>query len=453
MVRTNSQNSLTSSTSTTSNGTGGEVRKRSSSNTSRILSNNINSAASSMSKPIEITKPFYLSHCIVLVSSQPYWTSMQETISIIHDEMTRLKIEPNSSQYKQLIQKYAFLACNTPTPPIPSEHFSLSFNLTNDQSVLSFDPPIDINHTVLDLDLSILPLTLNIGKLLDVLAVVFTQQPIIFFSTNYSKLVTTLECLLYLIYPLKWAHVYVPFVPYGLRDYYLEGPPGSYIMGAHSRHQSIVENHDMSFTCNLDNDKNIYIPKNMAFHHLPPTKTQHFVGRLTTALEEIKVARSLQNVHTPLRLRIDQQREFERQQRLETNHKIIKIFIDLMVDLYGDALKPIYWRINQQQSSPSNTLAKPSDRNQTKTTFSKEKYLLSKTEGVELEFYRTFIDTAAFQTLMEEEIKSTSPTVFRRICQLHSLSDESQYYHFNHASVEGNDDGEDDEGDDEDEVK
>ncbi|CAF4555263.1 unnamed protein product, partial [Rotaria magnacalcarata] len=80
---------------------------------------------------------------------------------------------------------------------------------TNDQSVLTFDPPIDTNHTVLDLDLSILPLTLNIGKLLDILAAIFTQQPIIFFSSNYSKLVTTLECLLYLIYPLKWAHVYV----------------------------------------------------------------------------------------------------------------------------------------------------------------------------------------------------------------------------------------------------
>ncbi|CAF2337555.1 unnamed protein product [Rotaria sp. Silwood2] len=443
MVRTNSQNSLLSlndAPSSSNSTTTTAVRKRSNSNTSRTSSTN---TAPSSSTSSDIAKPFYLPHCIVLVSNQPYWTAMQETISIIHDEIIRSKIEPSSNTYKKLIQKYAFLACNTPTPPIPWERFSLSFNLTNDQSVLTFDPPIDTNHTVLDLDLSILPLTLNIGKLLDVLAAIFTQQPIIFFSSNYSTLVTTLECLLYLIYPLKWVHVYVPFVPDGLRDYYLEGPPGSYIMGAHSRHQSIVEDLDISFTCNLDNDKNIHIPKNVEFHHVPPSKLQRFVSRITEFLEDIKVSRSLKNVHTPIRLRIDQQREYERQQRIETNHKIIKIFLDLMVDLCGDTLKPIYWKVNPQQLSPTNALTRTSNNDgknsnqiQTTTKFSKQKYLLSKTEGVELEFYRTFVETTAFQLLMEEEMTSTSPTIFRQICQLHSLSNENQLYHVNIISSE-----------------
>ncbi|CAM4758151.1 unnamed protein product [Rotaria magnacalcarata] len=453
MVRTNSQSNLAALNDTASMSTG--VRKRSSSITSRTSSMKtipIPTATTTTltSMPIEITKPFYLPHCIVLVSTQPYWTAMQETISMIYDEIIRLRIAPNSNLYKQLIQKYAFRACNTPIPPIPWERFSLAFNLTNDQSVLTFDPPIDTNHTVLDLDLSILPLTLNIGKLLDILAAIFTQQPIIFFSSNYSKLVTTLECLLYLIYPLKWAHVYVPFVPDGLRDYYLEGPPGSYIMGAHSRHQSIVEDLNMSFTCNLDNNKNIHVPKDMEFRHLPPTKIQRFVTRITEFLEDIKVSRSLQNVHSPVRLRIDQRREFEHQQRIETNHKIIQIFLDLMVDLCGDALKPIYWKVNHSQLSPTNTLTrtssndtKSSNHNQTKVTFSKEKYLLSKTEGIELEFYRIFVETTAFQLLMDEEIRSTSPTVFRHICQLHSSSDENQFYHFNHLSSEENNDDED----------
>ncbi|CAF1399018.1 unnamed protein product [Rotaria sordida] len=439
MIRTNSQNSLSSlnETSSSLSSTTTEVRRRSTSNTSRTLSTNITSP--------DTTKPFYLPHCIVLVSNQPYWTAMQETISIIHDEIIRSKIEPSANTYKQLIQKYAFLACNTPIPPIPWERFSLSFNLTYDQSVLTFDSPIDTNHPVLDLDLSILLLTLNIGKLLDVLAAIFTQQPIIFFSSNYSTLVTTLECLLYLIYPLKWAHVYVPFVPDGLCDLYLEDPPGSYIMGAHSRHQTIVEDLDISFTCNLDNDRNIYVPKKMEFYHLPPSKLQRFVGRITEFVENIKVSRSLQNVHTPIRLRIDQQREYERQQRTETNHKIIKIFLDLMVDLYGDTLKPIYWKVNSQQLSPTNTLtrtssigSKNSNQNQTKTTFSKEKYLLSKTKGFELEFYRAFTESTAFQHLIEEEITSTSPTVFKQICELHSLSNEKQLYHVNNISSEEN---------------
>ena len=105
---------------------------------------------------------------------------MQETISIIHDEIIQSKVEPSSVAYKQLIQNYAFLACNTPIPPIAWERFSLSFNVTTNQSVLTFDPPININRTVLDLDLSIPLLTLNIGKLLDVLAAILTQQPLSF---------------------------------------------------------------------------------------------------------------------------------------------------------------------------------------------------------------------------------------------------------------------------------
>jgi hypothetical protein len=240
---------------------------------------------------------------------------------------------------------------------------------------------------------------------------------------------------------LKWINVYVPLVPNGLRDHYLEGPPGSYIMGTHSRHQSIVEELDFSLTCNLDNDKNIYIPKNIKFHHIPSTKLQRFIGPITQYLEEIKVARSSQNVHAPIRLRIDQQREFERQQRIEINQKITKIFLDLMVDLCGDALKPIYWKVNQQLS-PTNTLTRPANNNGKNsnlsqiTTFSKEKYLLSKTEGIELEFYREFVGSSAFQILMEEETpsSSTSSTIFRQVCQIDLLSNEDQLYHVNFTS-------------------
>ncbi|CAF4433380.1 unnamed protein product, partial [Adineta steineri] len=147
--------------------------------------------------------------------------------------------------------------------------FSLSFSISNNQYLITLDPPINSNRTVLDLDLSILLLKLNIGKLLDVLSAILTQQPIIFFSSDYSKLVTTLECLLYLIYPFKWIHIYIPIVPDGLSDYYLEGPPGSYIMGVHSRHQEIVESLDLCLTCNLDNDDNILIPENIEFHPIP----------------------------------------------------------------------------------------------------------------------------------------------------------------------------------------
>jgi len=397
-------------------------------------------AAASTSTSHEIIQPFYLPQCIVLISTEPYWTALQETISIIYDEITRSHIEPSSNTYKKLIQKYAFLACNTPIPPVPWERFSLLFYVTNDQFVIKFDPPINANRPVLDLDLSILLLTLNIGKLLDVLAAIFIEQPITFFSSNYSTLVTTLECLLYLIYPLKWTNVYVPLVPDGLRDIYLEGPPGLYIKGAHTRHQSIVEELDISLTCNLDNDKNIRVPKHVELHHIPSTKTNAFSDSITQLLEEIKVARASRHSATRVRLPMEEQRELDRQDRFETNQKITKIFLDLMIDLCGDVFDPIYWKVNAQQITPPNTLGtRPGGHrrnpslSQTTTTliFSKEEYLDPKTEGIDLEFYRAFVETTGFQYLLKEEMTPISSSGFKQICQIHSLYKDGQRYDVN----------------------
>ena len=353
---------------------------------------------------------------------------MQETISIIYDEIVARKIEISSSEYKNLIKSFAYLVCNSPVPPIPWERFSLSFNIRYDQSVLQFDPPISTDRTVLDLDLSILLLNLNIGKLLDVLSAIFTEQPIMFFSSNYSTLVTTLECLLYLIYPLKWMNIYVPLVPRGLEAYYLEGPPGTYIMGAHSRHQATVEGSDSCCTCNVDDQKNIYLPPGTVLHRIPASKLKRFTGPITKLLDEIKTARALQNTRSPIHLRIEKQREEERQLRRDTNNQIIDIFSDLMVDLCGDIFLPIYWKMNKTHTSPSSTLQKANgaDSSVSKSpisTFDREIYLHSRMEGDERDFYAVFIRTMSFQLLLEQENKgSMSSTPFRQICQLRSRS-------------------------------
>jgi hypothetical protein len=398
-------------------------------------SNSLTSLSNRKSTSIihDALEPFYLPHCVVLVSSYPYWTVMQELISIIYDEIHQNEIQPGSDTYKSLLRKYAFLACNTPVPPIAWERFSLSFYLRNHQSILTLDPPLHTNRTVLDLDLSTLLLTLNIGKLLDVLAAIFTQQPIFFFSSDYSKLVTTLECLLYLIYPLKWIHAYIPLLPDSLRDY-LEGPPGSFIMGVHSRHQVTVEKLDISIVCNLDNDKHIHIPSSVEFHRIPATKLRRFINPITEFIEHIKKTRSLQNVHAPVRLHLDEQREYERKHRLETNEKIIEIFLDLMVDLFDDTLKPIYWTIDHPRNGSTNSLTRPTATERKNsihnpTKFCKQTYLRSKTEGVEREFYRLVIITTAFEIFIEKEIASTAQTEFQKICQLRSELDHDQPYH------------------------
>jgi hypothetical protein len=171
-----------------------------------------------------------------------------------------------------------------------------------------------------------------------------------------------------------------------------------------------------------------------------------FIDPITQLLEEIRVARALRHVPTVARLPMDQQRELKRRQRFETNQKITNIFLTLMIDLCGDALEPIYWKVTSQQISPPNTLAKTST-NERKTfnlpqttakipVFSKEKYLLPKTEGIELEFYRAFVETTAFLNLIKEEMISTSSTGFRQICQIYFSSTEDQLYGFTSTTLD-----------------
>jgi len=204
-------------------------------------------------------------------------------------------------------------------------------------------------------------------------------------------------------------------------------------MGVHSCHQSIVEELNTSFTCNLDNDKHIHVPSDTELIHIPPAKLRRFTGPITKSIEKIKKDRSLQNIHSPIRLRYDELREIERRHRLETNNIITEIFLDLMVDLCNDTLQPIYWKMDHQQISPTNSLKRSTTlerknplHNQGK--FSKEKYLLSKTEGHERDFYRLFIDSAAFQLFIDEERTSTTPTEFRKICQLRAQVHQYQPY-------------------------
>ena len=419
---TNSANQSSGTNSSLSSGT----RRRSTSNLS-LASKNLSRSTNSLA--FDATEPFYLPHFIVLISSHPYWSAMHEVISIINNEIYQKKIEPSSDTYKTLIQKYAFLACNTPIPPIAWERFSLSFTLINDQSVITLDPPTHTNRSVLDLDLSILLLTLNTGKLIEVLAILLTQQAIIVFSKDYSKIVTTLECLLYLIYPLKWIHTYIPLVPHSLRDYCLEGPPGSYIMGVNSRYQSIVEELDFCYTCNLDDEISVHAPSEMDLPRIPANKLRRFIGPITEFVEKIKIQRSVQEIQKPIILRESEKREQERRHRLETNNRIIEIFLDLMVDLCEDTLDSIYWKVPQPKSK------KILVHNQ--GDFIREKYLLSKTEGVEREFYRLFINTTAFELFIEDEKIATTPTEFRKICQLRSQFNQGRPYHYNTAPTKG----------------
>ncbi|CAF1000085.1 unnamed protein product [Didymodactylos carnosus] len=370
----------------------------------------------------------FLPYTIVFISKQPYWAAIHQCISMLYDEIKQNQAQINSQEFKQIIQQYAYRLCNTPTPPTISNRISLSLTISTTQYVqITLDPSSAYDRPVLDLDLSTLLTTLNIGNITIILAALMTQQPIVFFSQSYAQLVTNLECLLYCFYPLKWLHVYVPLLPSSLLEIYFDqGPVGCYIMGCHSKHQQIIDNLQTCMTCNLDTDQ-ILIPDILEFRPIPSQKLTSFIEQMTQTTDEIKQRTDVNGFQSPMKMRMNDLREYERLLRTRNNETISMTFLELMVDIFGDTLNCIrivkekssktspdstMLNANQKQRDPVRLPVEPGD------VFLKSQYLKTKNES-EIEFYTLLIESSAFHTFIGEQYESLVSThrsnIFREL--------------------------------------
>lgn len=73
---------------------------------------------------------------------------------------------------------------------------------------------------------------LNPRLVIDVLCCALSESRILFHTADLSKLPIVCECIVTLLYPLKWSHVYLPVVPSPLLD--LIEAPVPFILGTHS---------------------------------------------------------------------------------------------------------------------------------------------------------------------------------------------------------------------------
>lgn len=70
------------------------------------------------------------------------------------------------------------------------------------------------------------------------LASLLTEQRVVLFSSDWSRLTLVSEALLLFLHPLSWQHPYVPVLSCQMLDFVMA--PTAYLMGCHLQHYEEV---------------------------------------------------------------------------------------------------------------------------------------------------------------------------------------------------------------------
>ncbi|XP_046915530.2 DENN domain containing pinstripe [Dermatophagoides farinae] len=156
----------------------------------------------------------------------------------------------------------------------------------------TFDKTFEIANTVIIFrPLNVYPLfdysfrllltkVITFENLLLLFSCALNEFQILIVSDSYYNLMLISECLIALLNPFKWQHVYVPILPSKLGLHYLDAPT-PFIMGINSRLRNFIK--PKRIACYFDCDsKNLELNVDSNEFHIPP-----FVEELRNDLQDL----------------------------------------------------------------------------------------------------------------------------------------------------------------------
>lgn len=154
-----------------------------------------------------------------------------------------------------------------PPPGGPQIHFSIG---AKDKQFLQ--PPASPTFIVTGSTVTRLFQQLGIKNTLTVFSAALTEQKVLFHSSSYARLNEACHALTALLYPFRYAHVYIPILPASLVE--VLSTPTPFIMGVHSSLRGEVAELMDVIVADLDGGA-VHVPDNMSVPLLPePLLTQ-----------------------------------------------------------------------------------------------------------------------------------------------------------------------------------
>lgn len=149
----------------------------------------------------------------------------------------------------------------------------------NDEFISFKCPPLNVPSTWMGFPLTPLFECLNLHNILILFVAILTERQILLISSQYSLLTSSAEGIVSLLYPLSWAHAYIPILPSRLLG--VLGAPFPFLLGLHSslyeENTSSVGGETVKVFLDLDI---IDIPQAYPLPALPDTRRAKLVAAL-----------------------------------------------------------------------------------------------------------------------------------------------------------------------------
>ncbi|XP_052088429.1 DENN domain-containing protein 5B-like isoform X1 [Mytilus californianus] len=178
----------------------------------------------------------YVTKCLCLITQQPFVQPTQQFLQQLYSAVS------NPKEIEYSLESYIYnVLYEVPLPP-PGR----SMKFYGIKSPIFCQRPMDWREVkgvselpLFDFCLSQLFEYLDIRDIVQLFTTLLLEHQVLFYSSDYQKLMLVAECMMTLIFPFQWQHVYVPILPASL-THFLDAPV-PFVMGLHHGKESRSE--------------------------------------------------------------------------------------------------------------------------------------------------------------------------------------------------------------------
>ncbi|CAC5413553.1 DENND5 [Mytilus coruscus] len=171
----------------------------------------------------------YVTKCLCLITQQPFVQPTQQFLQQLYSAV----LNPKEIEYS--LESYIYnVLYEVPLPP-PGR----SMKFYGIKSPIFCQRPSVSELPLFDFCLSELFEYLDIRDIVQLFTTLLLEHQVLFYSSDYQKLMLVAECMMTLIFPFQWQHVYVPILPASL-THFLDAPV-PFVMGLHHGKESRSE--------------------------------------------------------------------------------------------------------------------------------------------------------------------------------------------------------------------
>ena len=153
---------------------------------------------------INSRKYVYIPYCMCLVSKYTYFAQMEKSLESILITLKNGKIKSN-----ELNEIISYLVKSISSPYINT---IISFTAPNINEMIELRPCYYQEMSLYGNNLILLLEKLSVNHIFLLFRLLLLEQKILLISSDYDNLTQVSSCLISLLYPLTWIHIYIPII-------------------------------------------------------------------------------------------------------------------------------------------------------------------------------------------------------------------------------------------------